>query len=230
MKAYGYIRVSTDKQEASGLGLEAQQAAIKKYCESAGLELAGGATDTSTGKNPRRRGLLAVLDKLHAGDILVVAKRDRLARDMMLSCWIEKEVTKRGASIVSAAGEGTDGDDPASKLMRQIVDAFAEYERSIISFRTVTALNAKRNRGELTGVAPYGYRRESPDSQKLVVDSAETFIINHAHDLHSRGKSLQFIADALNRMGKVNRAGKPFTKFGVRSMLITNKKRKAALK
>ena len=128
-KAYGYIRVSTEQQESSGLSLEAQQAAIEKYCEAAGIELAGGASDTSTGKNPRRRGLLAVLDMLHDGDLLIVAKRDRLARDLMLSCWIEKEVAKRGAAIVSCSGEGSDGDGPTDKLMRQIVDAFAEYER-----------------------------------------------------------------------------------------------------
>ena len=81
----------------------------------------------------------------------MVAKRDRLARDMMLSCWIQKEVKRRGARVVSVAGEGTESDDPSAVLMGQMIDAFAQYERSIIGVRTAAALAAKRRRGEKTG-------------------------------------------------------------------------------
>ncbi len=227
-RAYGYVRVSKEDQAVSGLGIEAQRAAIKGYCEGHGLKLVGGADDTACGASPRRRGLLRVLDLLGAGDVLVVAKRDRLARDMMLSCWIEKEVARRGASIVSAAGEGTESDDPAARLMRQMVDAFAEYERGIISFRTTAALDAKRARGEVTGTVPYGFRRVRPESQTLESEPAEAANVEHAALMRARGKGYEEIAGALNRMGKRMRSDNEFTGWRVRQMLENNKRRKQA--
>jgi DNA invertase Pin-like site-specific DNA recombinase len=53
------------------------------------------------------------LNALRRGDVLIVAKRDRIARDAFVSVLIEREAAKKGARIVSAAGEGTDSDDPA---------------------------------------------------------------------------------------------------------------------
>ena len=77
----------------------------------------------------------------------------------MLSLWIEKEAKRRGASIVSAAGEGTESEEPTAVLMRRIVDAFAEYEKNVIGARTAAALEQKRERGEKTGGnVPFGYR------------------------------------------------------------------------
>ena len=67
---------------------------------------------------------------------------DRLARDMWLSCFLEKEVKRRQARIVSAAGEGTGADDPASIAMRQMVDVFAEFERNMIAARTAAAFSS----------------------------------------------------------------------------------------
>lgn len=59
--------------------------------------------------------------------------------------WIEKEVKKRGARIISAAGEGTESDDPGQILMRRMVDAFAEYERAIIKRRTSVKADQEKN-------------------------------------------------------------------------------------
>src|SRR4030095_4225281 len=72
---------------------------------------------------------------------------------------IERLVAKRGGRVISAAGEGTESDDPAGVLMRRLIDSFAEYERLIISARTRAALAAKRRRGErVSRFAPYGFR------------------------------------------------------------------------
>ena len=62
------------------------------------------------------------IDALGKGDVLLVAKHNRLARDPLTACWLETEISKRGARIVSAAGEGTDDDGPISVLMRRIID------------------------------------------------------------------------------------------------------------
>lgn len=227
-KAYGYIRVSTEDQANRGLSIEAQKEAIRVYCEHAEYELCGGASDAAHGADVNRRGLWAVVDMLEKGDVLVVAKRDRLARDQMLAGLIEKEVKKRGASIVSVAGEGTEGDGPADKLMRQIIDAFAEYERAIISFRTTSALDAKRRRGEITGSAPFGYRRESPESQNLVEDQKEQQIIDIVTRMRKDGRSWEKIANAVNKFGYRTRGGGRFTRQGLWQMLGESTKSESA--
>ena len=83
--------------------------------------------------------------------MLIVAKRDRLGRDVIAVAMIERLAERKGARILSAAGEGTEGSDPASMLQRRILDAFSEYERLIIGARTKAALKAKRARGEAAG-------------------------------------------------------------------------------
>ena len=130
-----YLRVSTDEQANSGLGLglDAQLDAIYR-------------DEGHSGSDLKRPALMDAIDALSAGDVLVVAKRDRLARDTFFSAWIEKEAKRRGARILSAAGEGTENDDPASVLMRNIIDSFAQYERDLIAARTKAALEQKRRK------------------------------------------------------------------------------------
>ena len=74
----------------------------------------------------QRPALLAALDAIGKGDVLIVAKRDRLGRDVLNVAMFERLAERKGARIVSAAGEGTDTNDPTSRLMRQIVDYFAD--------------------------------------------------------------------------------------------------------
>lgn len=194
MSAIGYVRVSTDEQAVSGLGLEAQEAAIVKYL--------GGAApgqwfrdEGEHGDRPDRPGLLAAIEAVHKGDMLVVAKRDRLARCMFLSCWIEKEVKKRGGRIVSVAGEGTENEDPTNILMRRICDAFSEYELAMIGFRTRAAMAMKRARGEKTGGdVPFGYR---VDGGKLAPEATEQAALARVTHFRASGKGLTYIASEM---------------------------------
>lgn len=205
MAAIAYVRVSTDEQANSGLGLEAQLEAIHK---AVGRPEAVYRDEGLSGSNPKRPGLLAALEALHEGDALVVAKRDRLARDTFLSLWIEKEAKKRGARILSAAGEGTENDDPASVLMRSIVDAFAEYERNIIAARTAAALAQKKARGEKTGGdVPFGYRLAA-DGVHLERHDAEAEALEIITELRRRGYSLRAIAAELEARGVPTKKGK----------------------
>ena len=108
--------------------------------------------------------------------MLIVAKRDWLGRDVFNVAMFERLAERKGARIVSAAGEGTDANDPTSRLMRQIVDCFAEYERAIIRARTCAALAVKKARGERVGGIPFGSRLASagrtlaahPDKQRAL--------------------------------------------------------------
>jgi hypothetical protein len=63
--------------------------------------------------------LLEAVAALRRGDVLLVAKRDRIGRDVIAVAMIERLVAKRGARVISAAGEGTESDDPAGLLMRR---------------------------------------------------------------------------------------------------------------
>src|SRR5687768_16883666 len=108
-RGVGYLRVSTSEQANSGLGLEAQRAAIEDTASRLALELQDVFTDAGvSGGLPlaRRPGLLAALDSLRKGDTLIIGKRDRLGRDVLNVAMFERLVERKGARIVSAAGEG----------------------------------------------------------------------------------------------------------------------------
>ena len=202
MATYAYLRVSTTSQAESGAGLDAQQDA----CARAAGTLAGVYRDEgvsgSTGLD-KRPGLLELISVLDKGDTLIVAKRDRLGRDPLVVAMIESAVKRKGARIVSAAGEGTDSDSPTDILMRRMVDAFAEYERLIIGARTKAALQAKKARGERTGSIPYGYNCD--DGTNLIPDPDEQDIIQQVLHLQAEGLSLRAIAARLTALGKTSR-------------------------
>lgn len=208
-RAIGYRRVSTSEQAGVGLGLDAQSASIAAAAQRLGMTLAETFTDAGlSGGLPleQRPGLLAALDAVRRGDVLIVAKRDRLGRDVLNVAMFERLAERKGARVVSAAGEGTDADDPTSRLMRQIVDSFAEYERAVIRARTRAALAVKKARGERIGGIPYGYRLAA-DGRMLEHDEAEQHVVDVIRAQRQAGETCRAIADALNGMGFRSRAG-----------------------
>ena len=221
MAHLAYLRVSTQDQAESGAGLAAQLDACRRLAEGQADDLVAVFEDqgVSGAKGLEARpGLLDAIAALGRGDVLVVAKRDRLGRDPIKVAMIESAVARKGARIVSAAGEGTDGDDPASILMRRMVDAFAEYERLLIGARTKAALGAKKARGERTGSVPYGYSL-AVDGVHLLSIPDEQEVIAEARRLHGAGQSLRAIARELERRGFVSRAGKVFLAEQVKRLL-----------
>ena len=198
-KAVGYIRVSTDDQ---ALGPDAQRAALTVWAERAGVELVAVFEDRGVSGGAaidRRPGLLAAFAAVaeHGAGLLAVAKRDRLARDTMIAAMAERLAERAGARIVSAAGEG-EGDDPASKLMRTMIDAFAEYERALIKARTRSALAVLAARGEkVGGVQAYG-AAEGNDAER---NDAEREIVAAVAELRAAGMPIRAIAAELATRG-----------------------------
>lgn len=223
MRPIAYLRVSTDEQGESGLGLEAQLDACAAW---AAREQAPGPvlpfTDSGiSGAAPidQRPGLIAALAELRPGDALVVAKRDRLGRDPIVVAMIESVVTRKKCRVVSAAGEGTGGDSPSDVLMRRMVDAFAEYERLVIRSRTRAALDAKRRRGERTGTIPYGTRLLA-DGKSLAPDDAERVVIGLMATLRTEGVSDRRIAARLTEAGvRTKKGAAKWSPSAVRSIL-----------
>lgn len=222
-RAYGYCRVSTDAQRESGLGLEAQAEAILHTAARLGLRLAQTFTDAGLSGSlsiDDRPALAEALNALHRGDVLIVAKRDRIARDAFVSVLIEREAAKKGARIVSAAGEGTENDDPAAVFTRRILDAVAELERALTAARTRAALRAKRARGERAGCEPFGYRVNG-DGKTLHHYEPEQRVLSTIRECRAAGYSLRATAAELNRRGFPNRAGRPWKYQLVQGILYT---------
>ncbi len=230
IKVVIYLRVSTDEQAESGLGLEAQLAACKAMAARMGWEVVSVFEDTMSGGLPleKRSILLEAVASLRRGYVLLVAKRDRLTRgDMLTTAMIEAAVKRPGARIASAAGEGTESDDPASILMRRMIDAFAEYERLIIGFRTRSALAAKKARGERTGQVPYGRRLTGggPPSKRsglptgLEPDQSEAGVLDLIRELDAAGLSRRKIAGELDRRGIPTKGGRPWKHSTVHDLL-----------
>jgi DNA invertase Pin-like site-specific DNA recombinase len=220
--AVAYIRVSTDEQVQSGAGLDAQRAAIVRAAEDEGLpirawyEEAGisggkGLVDGEHGialDAASRPQLVACIASLRKGDVLLVAKRDRLGRDRLLLLLIERSVRARGARLLSAAGEGTQGTDPSSVMLAAMVDMMSEHERTIIRQRTRDALAAKAARGERIGGIPFGF--DAHDGV-LRVNEREAQTLDHIRALVRDGSvSLRAVCRALDARGVVSRSGKPW--------------------
>ena len=143
----GYIRVSTDKQGKSGLGLEAQREAIARFATAEALEVAGEFIEIETGKGAdaldKRPLLAAALRKAKQIKApIVVSKLDRLSRDVH---FISGLMTKRVPFIVAQLGRNVD------PFMLHIYAALAEKERAMISERTRDALAKAKQRGVVLG-------------------------------------------------------------------------------
>jgi DNA invertase Pin-like site-specific DNA recombinase len=229
--AVAYLRVSTDEQ---ALGLEAQRAAIDAWASARGVNIVEWCTDegVSGGAALEARPDLAralVRLKDHRAGALIVAKRDRLARDVIVAAMVEKLAANVGAVVLSAAGEGSDStDDPSSQLLRRMVDAFAEYERAMIAMRTRNALAAKRKRGEIIGgVPPWGYRL-SEDRSSWVPDEREQQMLALVRELRAQGQGMRPIARALDAAGFRTRNGRKVVHSSVVKMLQAMERNRAA--
>jgi DNA invertase Pin-like site-specific DNA recombinase len=205
-KAVAYLRVSTARQGASGLGLEAQREAVTRFLAADGLERSGEFIEIETGKGSdaleHRPQLAAAMARASAlGCPVVVAKLDRLSRDV---AFISGLMAKRLPFIVAEFGSDVD------PFMLHVYAALAEKERSMISQRTKAALAAAKGRGVRLG-NPNGaaaLRRAGDFSgvgaaaAKQKADDNATKLRPIVSELRAEGHaSLGALATALNERG-----------------------------
>lgn len=137
-----YYRVSTDKQGRSGLGLEAQRAAVEQLCEARGWEIVSEFTEVESGKRSDRPQLNAALDHARlTGSKLVVAKLDRLSRDAAFTLQL------RNSGVDFTCADNPD----VNRLTIGLLAVINEDERERISERTKAALAAAKARGQRLG-------------------------------------------------------------------------------
>ena len=216
-----YLRVSTKRQAASGLGLEAQRAAVADYAEREGLRVVAEHVEVESGRKAARPELAKALNHCRAAKAcLVVAKLDRLARNVaFLSGLMEA-----GVDFVAC-------DNPtATKFTVHILAAVAEQEAKAISERTVAALAAAKRRGVLLGSSRPGHwagkeERRLLGSKRGVRRAAElrtqgarlhnSMVVVEAKALRNAGVSWQEVAAILNAKGLVTRRGNHWSKSSV---------------
>lgn len=142
MQIVSYLRVSTARQGASGLGLEAQRAAVQSFAAAGGHTIVAEFVEVESGRKADRPQLAAALGtcRLHRAT-LVIAKLDRLARNVAFI-----------AGLMDGNVEFVACDMPhANRLTLHLMAAMAEHEREMISQRTKAALAAAKARGVKLG-------------------------------------------------------------------------------
>jgi DNA invertase Pin-like site-specific DNA recombinase len=147
MNVIGYVRVSTEEQERSGLGVEAQTETILSECERRGwtVELMSDLGASGKHVNPQLRKALDLLSSGQA-DGLVVAKLDRLARSVRHASAIIDDAINNGWTL-TVLDNALDLTTPGGRAMANMLATFAELERDLISTRTKEALAARKARG-----------------------------------------------------------------------------------
>ena len=215
-RALIYLRVSTEDQR-TGLGV--QRDACRRWADAQGLPVADEYVDHGVGGGtpPEKRGaLMDALGALERGDVLLVHKRDRLARGVMVAGMIESLAAKAGAAVRCADGTGN-GDSPEDGLLRSIVDAFAEYERMLIKFRTAAALARKKSRRQkYSGVSAYGWesyptgamRPDGTEQHGIRENETEQRAVVLVHDMRKDGATYAAICERLTAQGHAPRGAK----------------------
>jgi site-specific DNA recombinase len=185
-EAIGYVRVSSEEQADSGLGLEAQRQRIIAFCAMKELRLAEVYEDAGvSGGKPlsSRPSGSRLLNAARRGKVVVVAKLDRLFRSVADAASVIADFDKKGIELVAIA-ESFDMTNPYGRAMAQMASVFAELERSMIRERTRSAMEVKRSRGErVSGYAPFGWDF-GPDGH-LVENAREQKIIGHVRRLRA---------------------------------------------
>lgn len=184
-RVIGYVRASTERQGRSGLGMDAQERLIRSSRIGAldGAELVI-VRETGSGGSLDRPGLTEALASLEAGDTLVVAKLDRLARSVIGLGALIKRAQSEGWNLV-ALDFGMDLSTPNGRLVAHILGAVAEWERETIGERTAAALAEAKRRGKQVGAK----REVDEETVRLILAAREA------------GSSLRQIAAMLTSEG-----------------------------
>ncbi len=202
-KAHAYLRVS-GKGQVEGDGFTRQLKAIREYAAAHEIKIANiyreegvsGAKDSAD-----RPAWSELMTALHSNGVrtVVVERLDRLARDLMVQETIVADLRKNGFELVSVAEPDLMANDPTRILVRQMMGAVAQYEKSQIVLKLRGArLRKKAKTGRCEGRKPYGFFE------------GEDEVLNRIKALRAEGLGFDRIAARLNQDGVPTRTGKPW--------------------
>ena len=199
-----YIRVSTQGQGKSGLGIEAQRAALARFAEAEGFEIVAEHVEIETGKGAdaldRRPVLAAALAEARRLKCAVaVAKLDRLSRDV---AFVAGLMAHKVPFVVAELGSDVE------PFVLHLYAALAEKERALISARTKAALAAAKERGTILGNPQIAAAQAKGTAQtKAAAEAFAAKVLPLIRSAQAEGKSLRQIAAELNARGVATARG-----------------------
>lgn len=223
-KVVAYLRASTEAQcKDDKFGLDVQKKLIADYCSENDMEVVEWFTEkgVSGAKDDRPE-----FSKILNGGIsnppieaVVVAKNDRIARDVNLYFAYKYQLDRQGIKLISVTEDfGQLG--IFAPVLEAFIASMAQVERDIINTRTSGGRAIKASKGGYSGGRPpFGYRAQNG---RLVIIPEEAEIVREVITMKDDGETFQKICDKLNRDGKTNRSG---TKFSISTLqvIIENK-------
>jgi DNA invertase Pin-like site-specific DNA recombinase len=202
-KAHAYLRVS-GKGQIEGDGFTRQLKAIKEYAATHDLKIVNVYREegvSGTKESADRPAWSELMTALHSNGVkvVIVERLDRLARDLMIQETIVADLRKYGFELVSVAEPDLMANDPTRILVRQMMGAVAQYEKSQIVLKLRGArLRKKAKTGRCEGRKPFGYKQ------------GETEVLSRIKELRAEGLGFDRIAARLNAEQVATRTGKPW--------------------
>lgn len=221
-EAVSYLRVS-GRGQINGDGFDRQHDVVQRYAQAHDIEIVEefrdegvcGAKDLD-----ERPGLGTMLDRIESNGVrlVLVERADRLARDLMVSEIILADLRKHGVRVISADGgidttdERPDDPDAATRtLIRQVLGAVAQYDKTVTVWKLRAARQRIRRRtGRCEGRKPFGALEGEQETLKLM------------RRLRDGGNGFGAVATALNEQGLPSRTGRQWTGSVVRRILMRN--------
>lgn len=224
MNVIGYLRVSTDNQcKEDKFGLDVQRQQIEAYCAKNDMQISRWVTDAGESGAKERPGF----DEIVYGEVsnppveaVVVAKTDRVARDINVYYYYKMLLRKKEIDLVSVSEDfGQMG--AFAPFLEAFTLCVAQMERENINKRTSAGRKIKAEGGGYSGGRPpYGYK---VIDHKLIVDPAEAQVVREIFELFDGGMSQVGVAEEMNRRGYVPRHSSAFRQSGIRA-IIENRK------
>lgn len=220
-RAVAYCRVSTKGQTGDDkYGIDAQMDDIKAYCAANDIEVVNWYIDEGVSGADKRR---PALDRLLEGEVtnppveyIVLAKADRLSRDISLYYIFKHLLSEMGLEILSATENWSAQDKLTGLILENFLALMAEIEKERIRQRMSGGRKVKAARGGYSGgQAPMGY---SIKDGRLVINEEEAETVRFLFECKGKGMSMRQTMAALNESGYKTRNGKPFVISTVQSI------------
>ena len=208
-----YTRFSPRRNADESESCETQVDICKEYAKLKGYEIGRVFKDKDvSGKDEYREKLWDAIESMSKGSVLLVYKRDRLARNVYLSEQINRAVIAKGGRIEAVSGD-VEGDGPEHVMIRQVLASIAEYERKMIACRTSHAMRQHQKNGKRMGrYAPYGWRIDPIDStmlepvqhEQVAIDLIRKLYETDGETPHAIAKTMSEVMPEAARSGRWN--------------------------
>jgi DNA invertase Pin-like site-specific DNA recombinase len=225
-KAYSYLRVS-GKGQVKGDGFPRQRKTIQTYALKNGFEIEDEYRDegvSGTNELADRAGLAVLLDRIESNGIrtVIVEKADRLARDLMIGEVILSQFRDVDVTVLDCSGNDlTEDEDPTRTLIRQVLGAVSQFDKSVIVLKLKAARDRKsRLQGNrVEGKKPFGHFEDEEETLREIIR-----LRRKPRNGRQRRLSYDKIAESLNSHGYATRTGRPWIGATVRKIVLREKK------